>query len=77
MLVNYRILKLPRILLQRLQYFRIVVLKKYTWISPDHIIHKQINHVLIEKRTHLSVIDIRSLRGANCDTDHYLVIVSI
>jgi hypothetical protein len=46
---------------------------KHNWTSPDGITHNQINHVLIEKRRHSNILDVRSFRGADCDTDHYLV----
>ena len=49
---------------------------KYTWTSPD-ITHNQIDHVLIDKRRQLGIIDSRSLRGADCDTDHYLAVATI
>jgi hypothetical protein len=32
---------------------------------------------LIDRRKHSSILDVRSLRGAECDTDHYLVVVKI
>ena len=47
---------------------------KYTWTSPDGKTHIQIDHVLIDRRLHPSILDVRSFRGADCDTDHYLVI---
>jgi len=50
---------------------------KYTWTSPDGKTHIQIDHVLINRRWHSSVLDVRSFRGADCDTDHYLVIAKV
>ena len=50
---------------------------KYTWTSPDGKTHKQIDHVLIERRWQSSVLDVRSFRGADCDTDHYPVIAEV
>jgi len=50
---------------------------KYTWTSPDGKTHNQIEYILIDRRWHSSVPDARSFRGADCDTDHYLVVVNV
>ncbi|KAJ4442490.1 hypothetical protein ANN_04076 [Periplaneta americana] len=47
---------------------------KHTWTSPDGFTHNQIDHILIDKRRHTSIVDIRTFRGAECNSDHYLVI---
>jgi hypothetical protein len=46
---------------------------KRTWASPDGTVFDQINHILIDRRFSSSILDVRSYRGANCDSDHYLV----
>ena len=46
---------------------------KYTWTSPDCKTHNQTDHVLIDRRWHLCVLDVRSFRGDDRDTDQYLV----
>jgi hypothetical protein len=50
---------------------------KYTWTSPDGKTHNQIEHVLIERRWNSSVLNVRSFRGADCDTDHNLVTAKV
>jgi hypothetical protein len=50
---------------------------KYTCTSPDGNTHNQIDHILIDRRRHSSVLDVRSFRAADCDTDHYLVVAKI
>ncbi|GFV57097.1 uncharacterized protein TNCV_3530461 [Trichonephila clavipes] len=49
---------------------------KYTWISPDSQTHNQIDQVLIDRRHRNNIMDVRSYRGANVDTDHILVRLS-
>jgi hypothetical protein len=39
-----------------------------TWTSPDAKTHR---------RRHSNVLDVRSFRAADCDSDHYLVVVKI
>ena len=43
---------------------------KYNWTSPDGKIHNQIDQILKDRRRHSSILDVRSFRGADCDTDH-------
>jgi len=47
---------------------------QYTWTFPDGKIHNKIDHILIDRRWHLSILDVRSFRVVDCDTDHYLVV---
>jgi endonuclease/exonuclease/phosphatase family metal-dependent hydrolase len=50
---------------------------KTTWRSPDGITMNQIDHVLIDKRHSGNLLDVRSYRGANIDSDHFMVIAKI
>jgi len=50
---------------------------KYTWTSPDCKTYNQIVHVLIDRRWYSIVLDVGSFRGADCYTDHYLVIAKV
>jgi hypothetical protein len=37
---------------------------KFNWTSPDGKIHNQIGHVLVERRRHSNILDVRSHRAA-------------
>jgi hypothetical protein len=45
--------------------------------SPEGKTHKQIDHVLMDRKRHSSMLDVRSFRGADCDTDHCLVVAKV
>jgi hypothetical protein len=50
---------------------------KCTWTSPDGKPHNPVDHILVERRRHLSVLDVRSFGVADCDADHYLVVAKV
>jgi len=50
---------------------------KYTWTSTDGKTQNQIDHLLIDRRWHSSILDVRSFRRADCDTVHYLVVAKV
>jgi hypothetical protein len=48
-----------------------------TWRFPDGQTLIQIDHLLIDARHVSNVMDVRTFRGANTDSDHYLLISKI
>lgn len=48
-----------------------------TWKSNDGATTNQIDHVLISAKHLSSLIDVRTFRGANVDSDHHLVVARI
>jgi len=50
---------------------------KGTWNDPAGRRVNQIDHVLINKRRATTVEDVKTMRGANCDRDHFLVRIII
>ncbi|XP_058456336.1 uncharacterized protein LOC131433761 [Malaya genurostris] len=57
-------------------FFQHRLLHRYTWRSPMQT-ETQIDHVLIDGRHFSDIIDVRTYRGANIDSDHYLVMVKL
>lgn len=50
---------------------------KETWISPDGRTKNQIDHVLVDNRNKSSILNVRSIREAECGSDHNLVLTKI
>ncbi|XP_073841391.1 uncharacterized protein [Musca autumnalis] len=50
---------------------------KYTWTSPNGYTKNQIDHICIRQRWKSSLIDVRTKRGADIDSDHELVLALI
>ncbi|XP_050079536.1 uncharacterized protein LOC126567354 [Anopheles maculipalpis] len=48
----------------------------YAWRSPLQT-YSQIDHVLIDGRHFSNIIDVKTYRGANGDSDHFLVMVNL
>jgi hypothetical protein len=46
-------------------------------MSPEGKTHNQIYHILIDRRRHSNVLDIRSFRATDCDSNHYLVVAKV
>jgi endonuclease/exonuclease/phosphatase family metal-dependent hydrolase len=46
---------------------------KGMWTTPDGRMKNQIDHVIISKRGASSIIDVRTYRGADFESDHFLV----
>jgi hypothetical protein len=52
-------------------------IQKYTNITSDGKNHNQNDYILIDRRWHSSILDVRIFRGADCDTDNYLMLVYV
>jgi hypothetical protein len=46
-------------------------------MSPDGKAHNQIDYILVDRRRHSNVLDVRSFRAADYDSDHYLVVAKV
>jgi endonuclease/exonuclease/phosphatase family metal-dependent hydrolase len=50
---------------------------KYTGTAAGGKTHSQIDHILIDRRLHSSLFDIRPFGAANCNSNHYLVVAKV
>ena len=51
--------------------------QNYNWNFPGGKTHSQVDHILIDRRRHSSILDVRYFGAANCDSDHYLVVAKV
>ena len=49
---------------------------KCMWNSVDGKNHNQIDHIWMDRKWHSIILDVRSVRGADSDNDHYLVVAN-
>jgi len=50
---------------------------KNTWTSTDGKTQNQTDRILIDRRWHSNILDVRSFRGAEYDTNHCLVVAKL
>jgi hypothetical protein len=58
-------------------YYQHKRIHKGTWVSPDGNTLNQIDRVIIDANKKGVVEDVRTMRGLNCDSDHFLVKTTI
>ena len=50
---------------------------KATWISPNHVKEKQIDHICISCKFRTSCRDARVMRGADVSSDYHLLVATV
>jgi len=50
---------------------------KRTWTSPDRKTHNQNDHILRDRVRPSSILDVPPFNGADCGTDHCLVVANV
>ena len=50
---------------------------KATWISPNHVMENQIDHICISCKFRRSWQDVRVMRGADVSSDHHLLMTTV
>jgi hypothetical protein len=69
-MTDFAITKNMAISSKSLQHKRI---HKETWRSPDETTSNQTDHVMTDSRHATDILDVKSCRDADCDSDHYMV----
>ena len=57
--------------------FRHKKIYKSTWTAPNRASEGQIDQIVIDARHMSDLLDVRSYRGGNVDSDHYLATVRL
>jgi len=50
---------------------------KVTWMSPDHTVENQIDHIATSRRHRRSLLDVRVKRVADAASDHHLLFIKV
>ena len=58
-------------------FFKLHTRRLYIWKSPDKITRNQIDYMLCNTRCKISIKQVTTLPGADCCTDHNLLIADI
>jgi hypothetical protein len=64
-------------LLRALCFHTEIFINIYIWTSTDGKTQNQIDHILTDRRWHASILDVRTFRGAYCETDFYLLVAKV
>ena len=49
----------------------------YTWITPGDKYRNQIDYIMVKKRWKSSITNCKTYPGADCDTDHILLLAKM
>ena len=58
-------------------FFKLPARRLYTWRSPDQTTRNQIDYIICKTRWRSSVRRVTTLPGADCGTDHNLLIADV
>ena len=58
-------------------YYQLPKRRKYTWTSPDTKTRNQIDYILSQKRWRNAITSVKTLPGADCGSDHELLVANL